>query len=184
LDRSWQRFEACATLNSYSDAEEIIGMQPLLEHLRHYAAAYIIVAVCLLPILYLTRRWSVPAILYTIEIAIYMGLMHLAVWMLVGFTAWFKDQSSMKRAFDTKSFVKPDWGTPLLQFWDRAAYKPAWLVYVELVFVVLILYAVWRYRPMRIQRQRKHPVNSPGKKNFAGYNPRRYASPAPKGGKK
>lgn len=130
-------------------------MEPVITHLREYQSAYIAGAVCLLPIIFLTRRYSVPLILYTVEIAIYLSLMHLGIWLLVNLTRWFKEQSSMRALqSDGRPVDAPDWQTPLLTFWDRELYQPGWLVWVELVGVAIIVVLVIRYRPLKLQRKR------------------------------
>jgi hypothetical protein len=139
-------------------------IQDILTHLQTNAIAYVVVGVCLLPILYIFRRWSVPTILYTLEITIYWSLMHAVMGALVRFAAWFKDQSSMKRAFDTRDFVPPDWTTPWLEPWKLEGYEPRWVAYLEIIFAVLILAAVLRYRPMRIQNQRSRKFDDKGKR--------------------
>jgi hypothetical protein len=90
-----------------------MDIQPVLEHLQQHAMAYGAGAVVVLILVYLTRRWSVPIIFYAVELSIYLGVMHALVGGIVRLAAWFKDQSSMKRAFDLKDLAPPDWTTPL-----------------------------------------------------------------------
>ncbi len=131
-------------------------MDVVIEHLKEYYILYAIVVVCLLPLLYLTRRYSLPAIFYTVEITIYLCLMHLVVWLVVNLARWFRENSSMKAlAEDGRPMDAPTWQTPLLEFWKRDAYDPSWVVWLEVVAVALIVFAVWRYRPMRVKRTRK-----------------------------
>lgn len=131
-------------------------MDVVLEHFKEYYIAYILGAIVVLPGIYFTRRWTAPAILYAVEITVYLCLMHLAVWLVVGLTRWFKENSSMKALReDGRPVDSPDWGTPLLEFWKRAEYRPEWLLYVECVLLLIIIFLVWRYRPMRIQRRHK-----------------------------
>ena len=129
-------------------------MDVVLDHLREYGLVYLAGLAVVAPLIYFTRKWSVPVILYTVEITIYWAGMHTLVWVLVKVTRWFKQESSMKalRA-DGVPEDAPTWGTPYLEFWRRELYDPAWVVYLELTFAVIIIYLVWRYRPMKIQRR-------------------------------
>ena len=131
-------------------------MDVLVAHLREYCLVYAVGAACVLPIIYLPRRYSVPIIFDTVEIAIYMVIMHVVVWLLVNLARWFRENSSMK-ALDAsgRPLDAPTWDTPLLTFWQRELYDPAWVFWVEVALAALIVLAVWRYRPMRVKRPRK-----------------------------
>lgn len=130
-------------------------MAAVLAHLEEYWMAYALLAVCLIPILYVTRRYSVPFIQYTVEIVLYIAIMHVAAWCIVAVTRWFKEQSSMKALQeDGRPVDAPEWTTPFFEFWNRELYTPPWLVWVEVVAAVLIVIAVFRFRPMRIQHKR------------------------------
>ena len=139
-------------------------VETIIAHLQENYVAYIALGVCALPLIFFSRKYSVPVILYSVEVLIYWGLIHLALGTLVRFAAWFKDQSSMKRAFDTKDFTPPDWTTPWLEPWNREAYEPGWIFYLEVILALATLYAVWRYRPMRIQQKRERRFDDRGKK--------------------
>ncbi|MCC6145773.1 MAG: hypothetical protein IT368_18355 [Candidatus Hydrogenedentes bacterium] len=127
-------------------------MQVVLDHLREHYAVYVVIVIALLPIIYVTRRYSVPAILYTVEYIIYLALMHFFLGALVRVAAWFKDQSSMDRAFGRENTVVV-WETPWLEFWKREAYTPGWLFWMEVSFAVIILVLMWKIRPMRVRRR-------------------------------
>ena len=126
-------------------------MDAILQHLQEHYRIYIVLAVCLLPPLVIFRRHSIPIIQYLVECSIYITIMHFLVYCIIGFVAWFIDASSMKRAFDKDPTVNvaPDWNVPLNQFWDRTLYNPEWLFYFECVAGLLIIFLVWRYRPMK-----------------------------------
>ncbi len=154
-----------------------MDIQPVLAHLQQHAMAYGAGAVVVLILVYLTRRWSRSIIFYADELSIYLGVMHALVGGIVRLAAWFKDQSSMKRAFDLKDLAPPDWTTPLLTFWDTQGYKPFWILYVEITFALVILYLMYRFRPIRIQRKRtpRYPVSGRGAMpNAAKASPRAY----------
>ncbi len=146
-------------------------MDLVLEHLNEHQTYYVvgaIVFVALLPVVYLTRRWSVPLIQYTLETIIYIVLMHFALGVITRVAAWFKDQSSMKRAFGTQNVEAPDWQNPWLTFWDRTAYHPDWLFWFEIVAAVLIVPLVWRFRPMRVRRRPQKKPSEAARKTY-GY---------------
>lgn len=131
-------------------------MEPLVEHFRAFYVYYLIGAICILPPLIFFRRFTVAAIMYAIELAIYLALMHVAMYVFVAVAAWFKDQSTMKRALDLPgNSFNPGWTTPLLRFWDQEGYEPHWMIYVELGFCAVILYLMWKFRPPRMRRPRK-----------------------------
>ncbi len=116
---------------------------------------YMIVVPIVLTIIILTRRYSVPLLLYAIEFSIYAFIMHIVVHVLVRLTAWFRNNSSM--AVLREDGLPADavfWTTPWLNFWERATYDPGWIIFVELVFLVVILGFMYRYRPMKIQQKR------------------------------
>jgi hypothetical protein len=48
----------------------------------------------------------------------------------------------------------PGWTTPLIEFWDRTQYYPAWTFYFEAVVLVGLMVMMWRIRPMVTQRIR------------------------------
>ncbi len=144
-------------------------MDLLVEHFQANIWIYLAGAVVVLPLVYLTRKWSVPAILYTIEIAIYMLIMHTSVFLLVKVTRWFKQESSMRALRpDGTPEGAPTWGTPYFEFWRRDLYDPPWIVYAELAFIVVIVYLVWRYRPLKVQRRgRRKTTYNHGKESTA-----------------
>ena len=141
-------------------------MEELLAHFQSNAIGYGIGGVCLVPIIFVTRKYSVPFILYIVEFCIYATAMHIAMWCLVGLTRWFKEQSSMQALReDGRPADAPEWGTPLLEFWKREDYDPNWVWIVELVLLGIIVALMWRLRPMKIQRKPKRQTQEFGKTN-------------------
>ena len=49
-----------------------------------------------------------------------------------------------------------------IEFWNRDLYDPNWIFYMEIVFFVLVLLAVLRYRPMKVQRKRNRKFDDSG----------------------
>ncbi|NJL73120.1 MAG: hypothetical protein HC888_17025 [Candidatus Competibacteraceae bacterium] len=111
-------------------------VEEIVEHFRTNYSIYIAVIICLLPVVFFTRKYSLPAIFYTIEILIYLALMHVTMYTLVIIARWFKEQSSMKALHDPER--APDWQTPLIAFWQKDEYNPVGVYYAELVFVVVV----------------------------------------------
>ncbi len=148
-------------------------MEVLVAHFRDYALYYGISLVVLVPLLYATRKYSLPIIFYTLETVIYLGLMHIAVWLLVTVTRWFAENSSMRALReDGRPLDAPEWGTPLLEFWRREAYDPQWLVYVEIVAILLIILLVWKFRPLRIKyKGKRRQFANEGKPGARGASP-------------
>lgn len=139
-------------------------MEDLLAHVQENAVGYGIGALCLAPLIYVTRKYSVPFILYIVEFSIYACAVHISTWCLVNLTRWFKEQSSMRALReDGKPLDAPDWATPLLEFWKKEEYIPQWIWMAEVGCLVLVLALMWRYRPMRIQHKPKRATQEFGK---------------------
>jgi hypothetical protein len=106
------------------------------------------------------------------RLAIYIGIMHVLVGGTVLLAGWFKDQSTMKRARGlTDQSFNPGWSTPFVEFWDYAAYTPRWIFFFELALCGVILFLMWKFRPMKLQRRKKKPAppkKRPGMQYFSG----------------
>jgi hypothetical protein len=139
-------------------------MDAILTHIQERAMAYGAVAVCCLPLLSLFRRQVVPGLWYIGEIAIYLCLFHGVLHGVVRLVRWFKMESTFGALYNEK--IDPGWQTPLLDFWDRALYKPSWLFYFEVIVAVFILYGVWRFRPFKVQKRAPRRVD--GRRGLAG----------------
>ena len=133
-------------------------MEPVLEHLREFYRIYLFAAAVAVPLIVIFRRYTVPAITYAVEFAIYSGIMHVVVAGVVRVAGWFKAESSMKRAFGPAGQdTRTGWTTPLLEFWKRDLYHPQWLIYLEVLFLVGILALMWHYKPLRPQKKGTKP---------------------------
>ena len=150
-------------------------MDAILTHFQENARTYIILAVCALPLIIVTRKYSVPLIMYIVEYSIYLLGMHTIVYVVVNVAKWFKANSSMKalRPDGTPAEVET-WNVPYFEFWQTELYDPKGLWMFEAVVAVLILGAMWRYRPMKVQTKRVRRYNDTGKKrmDFSKYNPK------------
>lgn len=147
----------------------------IITHFRENAQAYIVLTICILPLIFVTRKYSLPFILYVIEYSLYLLIMHTILYAVLNVARWFKENSSMKALRpDGTPADAPDWTMPYFQFWDTAAYKPAWVWKLEIVVALLILVGMWRYRPMKIQSKRMRRYEDSGKKrvDYSKYNPR------------
>ncbi len=127
-------------------------MDAAVAHLTQYWIFYAAGLAVLVPLVYFTRTYSAPIIQAVIEIMIYFTIFHTVLWCIVFLTAKFKDSTQLSW---NKTAPTP-WKTPLLQFWDRALYEPAWLFYLEAVFAAGLIIAMIRMRPMRTQRRRRY----------------------------
>ncbi len=146
-------------------------MEPIVDHFEEYYRWYALAAICLLPLIVIFRRQTFPAILYAVELAIYAAIMHCLVHVVAIIAAWFKDQSTMKRARDLlDADYNPGWTTPLLEFWNRKEYNPEWLIFFEVGLLALVFFLMWRYRPMQ---KRKPKKKAPAKKTGKGYDYRK-----------
>lgn len=162
----WQVYEDCGTLRKATIERKYGSMDELVAHFQDNAVGYGIGGVCLIPVIYVTRKYSVPLILYIVEFTIYAVAMHVVTWCVVTLTRWFKEQSSMRALRDDgRPEDAPEWGTPLIEFWKREEYDPNWVWIVEVILLVIILGLMWRYRPMKIQRKPQRKTQEFGKSN-------------------
>lgn len=125
-------------------------VEAVVEHFKTNYSIYIAVIICLLPVIFFTRKYSLPLILYTIETLLYLCIMHVTMWTLVVIAKWFKEQSSMKALHDPDR--APDWQTPLVAFWQKEEYNPVWVYYAEIAFVFIVIFMVYRFRPPKVKR--------------------------------
>jgi len=143
-----------------------VSIDPIITHLQANWQIYALIAAGVIPILYVTRRYSVPAILWSFEIIIYTSIFHVVMHGLVALVRWFKYNSEMEMPqFKTD----PGWKTPLLEFWQTDLYSPHWVLYIEIAALVFFTALVLRMRPIKPQKaQPKAPPKRPGQ---PGYRP-------------
>lgn len=127
--------------------------QPILPFLKENAVLLIVVALLLGVIFYFTRRYSVPALVFLLQIVVLSYVMHVFIFVLVKVSAWFKSTSSMRIIHDETDHVY--WTTPLLRFWEWEEYDPNWIIWLELVLFIVILVLVHRLRPLKPQYKHK-----------------------------
>ncbi len=113
--------------------------------------AYVAIAVCVLPLLYLARKWVAPILLYALEFVAYVVSMHGVIWCLLRAAGWFKANTAMN-ALDLER-VNPGWNSPWWGFWERERYNPQWVFYAEVVSLFLIAYLMYQFRPMSVQQR-------------------------------
>lgn len=154
-------------------------MEAVLAHFTEYWIAYAAGVVCLLPIIFVTRAYSVPILLYTVEMVLYICIMHVVMWTLVIIGKWFKEQSSMRALGDPER--APEWQTPLLEFWVREEYNPPAIFWVEVAFAVIIVVGVYRFRPPKVKRKPKRKAAEERRQAVRAMNPRYRSGPG--GGK-
>lgn len=151
------------------------SVEEIITHLRENAQAYIVLTVCILPLIFVTRKYSVPLILYVVEYCLYLLVVHTIIFVILTAARWFKENSSMKalRA-DGVPADAPTWKMPYFDFWNTAVYDPQWIWKAEIVVAIIVLIAMWRLRPMKVQSKRVRRFQDSGKKrvDFSKYNPR------------
>ena len=128
---------------------------PLIEHVAANPVAYGIGTVVAFVIIYFTRPYSTSIIFYSLEIAIYLFIMHAVIHVLAFLAAGFSNQTTMRNVFDGEARGTVEWTTPLIRFWERDVYDPTWLLWLEIVFVIVIIGLVRYYRPMKVQTKFK-----------------------------
>lgn len=154
-------------------------MDAVIEHLKEQYIIYLVGLACAVPVVFFTRKRSVPILLYALECTIYSAIMHILFFVLVKVTRWFKENSSMKALQeDGRPIDAPTWGTPLTDFWKRDLYDPTWVFYAEIVAVVIIIILVIRFRPMKVHRPGRRKAALERQK--AKQSPRRAKAPARK----
>lgn len=151
-------------------------LEPIFMHVRENAVLYAILTPTTLIFIFFTRKYSIPLILYVLELAVYSIAMHTVVHAVVRMTAWFKTSSSMKML--REDGVPADavyWTTPWLRFWETETYDPSSIMYVEIAFLVIILLLMYRFRPIKTQyvhksRFTENKPAKPGPKKKGGKN--------------
>ena len=155
-------------------------MEIVLEHLKENVTMYVFAAVVLLPAIYFTKKWSLPLILYSIEIVLYCTIMHVVMWVLVTCALWFKKSTAMKALEeDGTPVAQPDWATPLVEFWVKEAYSPQAIIWVEVGLLFVIFFLVWRFRPPKVKRKSRRKGTS--KQGSMIKNPRKYPTQGSRG---
>jgi len=131
-------------------------METVMAHLQQYWILYSLGALCLIFFVYFTQKYTLPILQWGVELVIYCSIFHVVLHYFVRLVKWFKLNTTMY----WHDKVDPGWQTPLQRFWDRAEYNPLWLFYAEVIVAVLMLAAMLRYRPMKVQRikPRREPV--------------------------
>ncbi|MBI1319613.1 MAG: hypothetical protein GC168_11800 [Candidatus Hydrogenedens sp.] len=138
-------------------------MDAIASHFQEYWLYWAVAAVLAAPIIFVTRRYSLPVIQYALESAIYMYIMHVIIGAVVRVASWFKTSSSMRALEeDGRPTDAVNWTTPFIEFWDKAKYDPEWIIYLEIGFAVVIVILVARYRPMKIHNPHKRKYDDKG----------------------
>ena len=155
--------------------------EPILPHLKEHLFLYLVGIPVLMGGVVATHRYSVPIIVFLTQFIVYSVIMHAAVHLCVRIFAWFKNTSSMQMVRDPEGHV--EWTTPLLRFWLTESYDPPWVVWIEVLFMGLILYLVHRLQPLKPQykhrsRYQKTPAEqSVLKKDDDWGTPRKFTIP-------
>ena len=132
-------------------------MDSLLTDIQANLRAYGLILACVLPFLFLFRRQVMPVLFYGGEMIVYCAVFHVVFHGIVRFFKWFRDESTFHNV-DTSGAQIPqtDFHTPLTRFWDRELYMPDFLFWVEMVAFALIIYCVFKYRPINYKKNNYH----------------------------
>ena len=153
-------------------------MTDFFTHLTNQWPMYAVGAVFLIPLIYFTRKFSVPLILWIIEVCLYITALHLFIFGLLKATVWFKGSTQM--AWKEEEKVVTTWTVPLDRFWDRQLYDPSWVFWFEMVVLVGMIAVILRYRP--IKSQSPLPKQSATRKGVGVSRGPGGKGPGPKGG--
>ncbi len=124
-------------------------MQPMLDHVSQNVVAYGVTSACVLAVVYVTRRQTLPYIMQLVEWVAYAVTVHFFVGGIVRFFAWFKDASALKNAGLEEALAQAVYTTPLFdRFWDRSLYEPEWIFFLELALILAAWIVAWKYRPV------------------------------------
>lgn len=141
-------------------------MEAVYEHVQENMVGYIVLAVVLLAVTVAFRKYTLPAIFYTIETSIYIVVFHTVFTGMVRFASWFRSQTEIRSTRATASQYTGEFFTPMKEFWRKDLYSPEWLYYFEIAVIVAIIIIVIRYRPTAFGRKNKYrsTQNVPGGK--------------------
>jgi len=123
-------------------------MDAVIAHVSAHWIPYVVALVVLAPVLFVTRRWSVSIIQWTVELIIYFVVFHAAVHYVVAMLSWLKSEMGM----DEAERVDPGWTTPLIEAWDRAQYHPVGVFYFECTMLVVFALLMARVRRFKVQK--------------------------------
>jgi hypothetical protein len=124
-------------------------MEVVLDHLTNRWPIYVVSAVFLIPVLILTRKFSLPLILWTLEVCLYITGLHLFMYGLLHAAGWFKGATQM--AWKEEDKIIPTWTVPLDRFWDRSLYDPHWIFWFELIVLIAMIGVILKFRPIKVQ---------------------------------
>lgn len=127
-------------------------MDTLVQHFSENWVAYVVILACAAPVILVFRKYTFPVIMWSVEWVVYCGLFHVAINLLVRLVRWFDYNTQMNMREEER--IYKDWATPLIEFWNREAYRPNWVFWLEILIMIGFLVAMIRYRPMTTQKVR------------------------------
>lgn len=134
-------------------------MDSLIQFVQENAVLLGIIAIAVIPLGYVYRQYTFPLLFHSCEGLIYASIWHAVLWSMVSLATWFKNASSMEALDDV---TRADWSIPLMAPWDRAAYDPSWVFFLEVAGWVAILYIIIFIRPVGTKNRYKREAK-PGK---------------------
>ena len=125
-------------------------METIVAHIQEHMVEYGVGTVFVVVAVFFTRKWTLPVIQWVLELCVYTAIFHIVLHYVIAVAAWFNYESQMKMLKDER--VSTGWQTPLVEFWKQELYKPSWVFWFEVAFVVGALILMIRLRPMTTQK--------------------------------
>lgn len=151
-------------------------MTSVLDLIQSNWKIILLVLLCILPFALIFRKKTVPMIMYIIEYAVYLCIIHAVMYFVVSLGSWFHEESQFRALSEPgQRAATGAWKVPTYEVWKQALYNPQWLMYVEIGFFIVALLLMFKFRPMKLQKVK---TKSP----MAGFKKRR--NPVPRVQKK
>jgi hypothetical protein len=131
-----------------------MNVEAITLHLQENGIAYFLVAVVIIPLAVVFRRYTLPFLYHTAEYAIYCAVAHTVIGGLTRAFSWFRAETAFK---SYSGQLSPDFvpmTTPLnMNFWQRSLYSPQWLFWFEIAVALLLVYVVIFIRPAKFKQK-------------------------------
>jgi hypothetical protein len=151
-----------------------MNFEPIILHVQEYGIAYFGIALVILPLLVVFRKYTLPFIYHSVEYILYCAVAHVMIGGLVRAFSWFRSETTFK-SFDDSAPVA-SFKTPIAQgFWQKELYNPEWLFWFEVGVAALLLYVVIFVRPVKFkQKPYKSKKPAPGQLSSRDGRPKQY----------
>lgn len=138
-------------------------MEQFIEWAKGDGLVYLIIFASVLPLLYIFRSWTWPVIAYTLELVIYTVALHVFFHYFLLVATWFRGATSIRVLADGTTVTPPPMETPLFEFWRRELYSPEAVYYLEIGCFFALIYVVWRFRPMSLEKVNTYKGKNSGR---------------------